>query len=262
MNADPSSSPTAPTRNGPTRWARRPPTAPNTTSGRANSVMPRLAIHSAVSRSSRATDHSASNEPIITHTAQPISRAPAKGRRRSRSNAMRWDASGGPRPSTIRRELRTTNGRATTVAPAMTRNGTGMPNGPTSMAATAGPAAKPPTSAASRRPRLCPMRSGSATMTMRRTAGTAMPTPMPITKRPTSSGTNDRARGQQQQPDDVDGDAGRARGARAWPRSASGAISTWARNPAKKPIPMTAPSALSLTPYSSRMSSSMLNSAP
>ena len=30
------------------RWARRPPAAPNTTSGSANSVMPRLAIHSAV----------------------------------------------------------------------------------------------------------------------------------------------------------------------------------------------------------------------
>ena len=62
-----------PTRNGPTRWARRPPTAPKTTSGRANSVMPRLAIHSLVSRSSSTTDHSASNEPIITHTAQPSS---------------------------------------------------------------------------------------------------------------------------------------------------------------------------------------------
>ena len=92
MKPAPSSSPTVPTRNGPTRWARRPPVAPNTTSGRANRVMPRLAIHSAVSRSSRAIDHSASNEPIITHTAQPSSTAPANGRIRSRSKARRCDA--------------------------------------------------------------------------------------------------------------------------------------------------------------------------
>ena len=51
------------------------------------------------------------------------------------------------------------------------------------------------------------MRSGSATITMRRIAGTAIPTPMPITKRPASSGTNAVADGDQQQPDDVEGHA-------------------------------------------------------
>ena len=151
-----------PTRNGPTRCARRPPTAPNRMSGRAKSVIPRLAIHSAVSRSSRAIDHSASNEPIITHTAQPSRTAPANGRIRSRSNASRCDVtrSSATAPASGR-ELRTTNGTAATLAAAMTRNGPGMPSGPTSTAATAGPAANPPTSAASRRPRLWPMSSGS-----------------------------------------------------------------------------------------------------
>ena len=48
------------------------------------------------------------------------------------------------------------------------------------------------------------MRSGSATMTMRRTAGTAIPTPMPITNRPTSSGTKSRADGHHEQPGDVE----------------------------------------------------------
>ena len=92
--------------------------------------MPRLAIHSAVWRSSRATDHSASNEPIITHTAHPISRAPVYGRSRSRSNARRCDASGESTASTIWRELRITNGRAATMAPAITRNGHGDAEAP------------------------------------------------------------------------------------------------------------------------------------
>ena len=39
---------------------------------------------------------------------------------------------------------------------------------------------------------------------------------------------------------------------RAWPRSASGAISTCDKNAATNPIPMTTPMAVSLIPYSSR----------
>ena len=56
-----------PTRNGPTRWASRP--ADPRIIGRANKVIPRLAIHSLVSRSSRTTAHKASNAPIIRNTA-------------------------------------------------------------------------------------------------------------------------------------------------------------------------------------------------
>ncbi len=48
------------------------------------------------------------------------------------------------------------------------------------------------------------MRSGSATMTMRRIAGTAMPTPMPITKRPASSGTTSRAMAISSEPGDAE----------------------------------------------------------
>ena len=79
MNVAPSSRPTVPTRNGPTRWARRPPAAPKMISGRANSEMPRLEIHTSVSRSSSTTAHSASKAPIISQTAQPITTAPANG---------------------------------------------------------------------------------------------------------------------------------------------------------------------------------------
>ena len=187
MNRAPSSSPTVPTRNGPTRWASRPPAAPNTTSGTANRVMPRLAIHSLVSRSSSTTAHRASNAPIIRNTAPPISTAPANGRMLQQVEGealLRW----------LRRLGHTgvahDEGHGEDRPAAMTRNGAGMPNGPTSRADRAGPAAKPATSAASRRPTLWPMRSGSATITMRRIAGTAMPIPMPITKRPASNGTN------------------------------------------------------------------------
>ncbi len=67
----------------------RPPSGPSTISGRANSVMPRLAIHSLVPRSLWTSAHSASNVPIITKTAAPITTAPANGRMRRRSTASR-----------------------------------------------------------------------------------------------------------------------------------------------------------------------------
>ena len=96
---------------------------------------------------------------------------------------------------------------------------------------------------------------------MRRTAGTAIPTPTPITKRPNSRGKNERERASSTSPAMLMAMPA-STSLRAWPRSANGAISTWARNPAKKPMPITAPRAPSLTPYSSRMSSSIENSAP
>ena len=105
-----------------------------------------------------------------------------------------------------------------------------------------GPAAKPPTSAASRRPRLWPRFAGSPRITMRRIAGTAMPTPTPITKRPASSGTIAVANAIRTRPT-TSSTMPATTSWRAWPRSASGAIRTWARKPAKKPMPMTPPSA-------------------
>ena len=92
-------------------------------------MIPRLAIHSAVSRSSSEIDHRASNEPIITHTAQPSMTAPANGRMRSRSNASRCD---GTSSGTARagRELRTTNGMATTVRAGDHEEGPGDPERP------------------------------------------------------------------------------------------------------------------------------------
>ena len=79
-----------------------------------------------------------------------------------------------------------------------------MPNGPTSSADTAGPSAKPNTSAASRRPRLEPRLAGSARITMRRTAGAAAPTPMPAMKRPRRIGSERGAHRHQDEAGDVD----------------------------------------------------------
>ena len=65
-----------------------------------------------------------------------------------------------------------------------------MPKAGTSTAEMAGPTANPATSAASNRPTLLPRFAGSALMTMRRTAGTAMPMPTPLTNRASSSTSN------------------------------------------------------------------------
>jgi len=77
-----------------------------------------------------------------------------------------------------------------TVATATTTNGAGMPNGPTRRADSAGPMAKPNTSAANRRPRFWPRFSGSARMTMRRAAGMAAPMPIPEITRPIRMGVS------------------------------------------------------------------------
>ena len=143
----------------------------------------------------------------------------------------------------------------------MTMNGAGIPKGPTSTAEIAGPAANPATSTAISRPRLFPNRSGSARITMRRIDGIAIPTPMPITNRPASSGTKLVENAISRSPTTLSATPVRTR-CRAWPRSASGAISSWERKPAKNPMPITAPSADSPMPYSSRKSSSIVNSTP
>ena len=96
---------------------------------------------------------------------------------------------------------------------------------------------------------------------MRRNAGTAMPMPIPVTKRPMSSGVTEVDMAIITRPTTL-----RAipvnTSRRAWPLSANGAIVTWARNPAKNPTPITAPRADSEMPYSSRKSSSIANSTP
>ena len=260
MNAGAEQQPDVPTRNGPTCWARRPPSEPKITSGRANSVMPRLAIHSLVSRSSSTTAHSASNAPIIIHTAQPRATAPANGRMRSRSKAAA--ACGGSTVSSTR-ALRATNGRATSVAAAMTRNGPGMPNGPTSSGrhGRSGGEAADVDGEQAAEVVADPLRLGDDDDAPDRRHGHA-DTDAHHEPARRSSGTKSRGRGHQQEADDVErhaaehevagvaavgerGDAGPGRGTRRRSRS-----------------PITAPSADSPMPYSSRMSSSMLNSAP
>ena len=91
-------------------------------------------------------------------------------------------------------------------------------------------------------------------MTMRRTAGTAMPTPMPITKRPTSSGTKSLADGHQQQPDDVERHAAEHELAGVAAVGERGDAATWETNAgeeARSRSPRRAPS--SPMPYSSRI---------
>ncbi len=246
MNVAPSSSPQVPTLNGPTRCAMRPPIEPSTISGRANRVIPRLAIQSAVFRSSSTSTHSESNVPIMTNTAAPKHSAPRYGRRRNRSKANRAGSMSpaAPPSSTCTRAI---SGRQATVATTITRNGEAMPNGPTSTAEIAGPRAKPATSAASSMPTLCPRCSGSARITIRRIAGSAMPAPMPITNRPAPSTSASLPKAMASTPTTFSAIPTYTRW-RAWPRSARGANSTWATNEAKKPTATTALSAASEMP--------------
>ncbi len=86
---------------------------------------------------------------------------------------------------------------------------------------------------------------------MRRIAGTAIPTPTPMTNRPASSGRKPVENAISTRPVTLSAIPPNTSW-RAWPRSASGAMTSCDRKPAKNPIPMTAPSADSLIPYSSR----------
>ena len=66
-----------------------------------------------MSRSSSTTAHSASKAPIINHTAEPRTTAPANGRIRSRSTAKRW-LTGAVSSATV---VRATHGTTSSVAP-------------------------------------------------------------------------------------------------------------------------------------------------
>ncbi len=150
--------------------------------GTAKSVMPRLAIHSGVSRSSWTTSHSASKAPIIKNTPAASTTAPATTFDRSRSTASRCPL-GSTVSSTVSRMVGT---NSTIVAADTTMNGDASPrsSSDTSTADTAGPIAKPNTSALRSRPRFSPTFSVSVRITIRRIAGRAAPIPMPDTMRP------------------------------------------------------------------------------
>jgi hypothetical protein len=243
MNKAPKLNPIVAIRNGPWVCAKRPPSGPSTMSGNANSVMPRLAIHSLVPRSRWTTAHSASNDPIITNSAAPNTTAPANGRIFSKSTARRRFG------ATVLSSTwtRATNGKSTAVATATTMNGAGIPKGPTSSAETAGPRANPNTSAARSRPRFWPRWLGSARITMRRAAGTAAPIPIPEMNRPIRIGVSVVLNPISRSPTTLIATP-KSTTRRAWPRSANGAISTCDKNPATKPMPMTMPIAVSLMP--------------
>ena len=82
---------------------------------------------------------------------------------------------------------------------------------------------------------------------MRRIAGTAIPAPSPMTKRPPSIGTTVEDAASNTTPTMLS-TIPDSTSIRACPRSASGARAIWATKPARKPMPMTAPSADSLMP--------------
>ena len=150
--------------------------------GIANRVMPRLAIQSAVPRSSWTTSHRASKAPIIKNTPAARTTAPATTRLVSRSTARRWGLSVVAAVSSTG-TVRLIASRIA-VAAETTRNGAASPYGPTSTAEIAGPMANPKTSALRRRPRLAPRFSLSVRITTRRIAGSDPPMPMPEMMRP------------------------------------------------------------------------------
>jgi hypothetical protein len=78
-----------------------------------------------------------------------------------------------------------------------------------------------------------------------------MPTPTPITSRPSMSGTTSVATAITTSPHTLSA-IPVITTCRACPRSASGAIRTCDANPDRNPSPITTPSADSLIPYSSR----------
>ena len=96
---------------------------------------------------------------------------------------------------------------------------------------------------------------------MRRAAGTAAPMPMPEMNRPIRIGVNVVLNPISRRPMTLTATPNSTT-RRAWPRSANGAISTCDMNPATKPMPMTMPIAVSLIPYSSRKSSTIVNNTP
>ena len=89
MHTAPTSMPTPPARNGPTRCTNRPPYGAMNTIGSTNNVMPVFAIHVGAPRSFIINAHSESNTPIMKNTAMPMSTPAAIARSRSKSTAKR-----------------------------------------------------------------------------------------------------------------------------------------------------------------------------
>ena len=192
--------------------------------------------HLVVPRSEWTSAHNASNEPIMTNTASPIITAPAMPRFLRRSNASRC-VGADTASFTFSRRM---NGTAMSDATAMATNGAAMPNGGSSTADITGPRAKPATSDATNVPMFFPRPSGSARITTRRTAGSAIPMPRPITARPMEmvsivvpNPMNSRPATCIPTPATIS--------RLAWPRSASGASVTWATNETMNPIPTMKP---------------------
>ncbi len=241
--------PKPPARKGPTRCTNLPPYGAMKTIGRTKSVTPVFAIHVGAPRSFIISAHSESNVPIMKKSAIPMSTPAATARSRSRSMANRsvgW-SSAGTSGIGIEKMMRVTNVSTTPMA----TKGAGMPNGSTRNVETTGPAAKPPTSHESTRPRLRPRCSLSLTMMTRRIAGRAHPKPRPdMNREPSNCGSvSENAIAKlpmmaRVRPTKIS--------CRERPRSASGAMVSWAKNEVKNPMAMTRPSEPSLIPNCSR----------
>ena len=241
--------PSAPTRYAPLRCAKRPPMGPSTIIGSANRLTPALAIHSGPLRSSIMMDHNESKVPIIKNRASPMRTAPDTAGMRSKSKAK---CSRG-------RSARAVSGTSTRIRIMVTTktevlmmmNGAAIPKVSTVKTEMTGPRAKPAMSTLSNFPKLPPRFSGSATMTILRNAGNAIPPPIPISERPRTRIGKVSPNPMIKQPMMTKRNPVTIR-ALARPRSASGAIDIWLRKAEKKPIAKTNPNPDSLIPYSSR----------
>ena len=219
------------------------------TIGRTKRVTPVFAIHAGAPRSLIMSAHSESNTPIMKKTAIPISTPAAIARSRNKSTAKRsvgWSSAG-----TSGMGIEKMKSATTESATPMTMNGAGIPNGSTRNVETTGPAANPPTSHDSTRPRLRPRCALSLTMMTRRIAGRAQPRPMPERNRAPSSSGSESANAIAKLPMMASVKPTKIK-RRDSPRSASGAMVNWAKNDVKNPMAMTKPSAPSLMPNCSR----------
>ena len=141
------------------------------------------------------------------------------------------------------------------------RNGALSPKVSAVNADTIGPAVNPATLALTMRPRFLPIRSGSESIKMRRSAGSEIPTPKPVSSRPTSNGRNAWPNAINNVPT-ISITMPVMTSFFEWPLSARGAKNICDRNPVRKPIPTMIPNFDSAILNSSRKSSNTVNITP
>ena len=195
----------------------------------------------------------ASMAPMKTKYAATTKKAPTRRRIPNRPRNPRPSVSFAPVSGWARNDM----GSSRMSSPANAQKVNRKPPRLLRTAARSGPTTKPPTSQAPSRPMLRPRLSGSATMTVRRAPGPAVPSEKPNTMRPMTkchnwSPTASRTKPQMPRAIPACNSLG------AFPRSAWGAITRVAMKAAPNPEPMARPIPASEKPSSLRSSASIV----